>query len=99
MSRFDDLGKLRRVCDACGGELHHPPGRGRPRRYCDDDCAADARDERRRQEAAFDAAADLREVRAGVDALRLELRSMMHQGDALASASLAELEDEFGGGR
>lgn len=46
----DEIGKLRRVCDVCGGKLSHPEGAGRPRRYCDDDCARDAQLERKRRE-------------------------------------------------
>jgi hypothetical protein len=40
MSGPNELGKLRRKCDVCGAPVHHPK-RGRPRRYCGDDCASD----------------------------------------------------------
>lgn len=45
----DELGKLRKRCDVCGHPLTHPPGRGRPRRYCDVDCRRLAERERARR--------------------------------------------------
>ena len=49
----DDLGKLRKKCAQCGAKLKHKEGPGRPRKYCDAECADLARNEARRDAASW----------------------------------------------
>lgn len=48
-AQFDDVGKLRRKCEECGEPVTHPVGPGRPRKYCDDECAAEGCARRKRE--------------------------------------------------
>lgn len=53
----------RRACLHCGAELHHPEV-GRPRRYCDGDCAAEGKRESDRRKMTPERLASMRQAKA-----------------------------------